>query len=41
MHAHQRQPEMPTLQVLPVAQLLLHEQHDTQRSGTESTSSRN
>ena len=32
MHAHQRQPEMPTLQVLPVAQLLLHEQHDTQRS---------
>ncbi len=23
---------MPTLQVLPVAQLLLHEQHDTQRS---------
>ena len=32
MHAHQRQPEMPTLQVLPVAHLLLHEQHDTQRS---------
>lgn len=32
MNSHQRQPEMPCLQVLPVAHLLLHEQHDAQRS---------
>ena len=32
MNTHQRQPEMPTLQVLPLAHLLLHEQHDAQRS---------
>lgn len=28
----QRQPEMPDLRVVPVADLLLHEQHDAQRS---------
>jgi hypothetical protein len=32
MATHQRQPEMPDLQVVPVAELLLHEQHDAQRS---------
>jgi len=32
MPSHQRQPEMPDLRVVPVADLLLHEQHDTQRS---------
>jgi len=32
MTAHQRQPEMPDLRVVPVAELLLHEQHDAQRS---------
>ncbi|MEI8327148.1 MAG: hypothetical protein WCH44_17660, partial [Betaproteobacteria bacterium] len=29
---HQRQPEMPDLRIVEVAQLLLHEQHDAQRS---------
>jgi len=32
MTTHQRQPEMPDLRVLPVADLLLHEQHDPLRS---------
>ncbi len=32
MTMHQRQPEMPDLRVVPVADLLLHEQHDAQRS---------
>ena len=32
MTTHQRQPEMPDLRVLPVAELLLHEQHDPLRS---------
>jgi hypothetical protein len=32
MTAHQRQPEMPDLRVLPVENLLLHEQHDPLRS---------
>jgi hypothetical protein len=32
MATHQRQPEMPDLRVVPVAELLLHEQHDAQRS---------
>jgi L-serine kinase (ATP) / ParB family transcriptional regulator, heme-responsive regulator len=32
MVAHQRQPEMPDLRVVPAAELLLHEQHDAQRS---------
>jgi hypothetical protein len=32
MSTHQRQPEMPDLRVLPVADLLLHEQHDPLRS---------
>jgi len=32
MTVHQRQPEMPDLRVVPLAELLLHEQHDTQRS---------
>lgn len=32
MVTHQRQPEMPDLRVVPVAELLLHEQHDAQRS---------
>lgn len=32
MSTHQRQPEMPDLRVVPVAELLLHEQHDAQRS---------
>jgi hypothetical protein len=29
---HQRQPEIPDLRVVPAAELLLHEQHDAQRS---------
>lgn len=33
MTLHRRQPEMPDLRVLPVAELLLHEQHDPLRSG--------
>jgi hypothetical protein len=33
MTVHQRQPEMPDLRVVPLAELLLHEQHDPQRSG--------
>lgn len=33
MNTRQRQPEMPDLRVLPVANLLLHEQHDPLRSG--------
>ncbi|TAN55141.1 MAG: hypothetical protein EPN19_03735 [Betaproteobacteria bacterium] len=32
MTTHQRQPEMPDLCVVPVTELLLHEQHDAQRS---------
>ena len=32
MSTHQRQPEMPDLRVLAVAELLLHEQHDPLRS---------
>lgn len=32
MTQHQRQPEMPDLRVVAVAELLLHEQHDAQRS---------
>jgi len=32
MATHQHQPEMPDLRVVPVAELLLHEQHDQQRS---------
>ncbi|TAK52635.1 MAG: hypothetical protein EPO27_00820 [Betaproteobacteria bacterium] len=32
MTTHQRQPEMPDLRVVPAAMLLLHEQHDVQRS---------
>ena len=32
MATHQRQPEMPDLRVVPAAELLLHEQHDAQRS---------
>ena len=32
MVSHQRQPEMPDLRVVPVADLLLHEQPDAQRS---------
>ena len=32
MTSHQRQPEMPDLRVVPVADLLLHEQPDAQRS---------
>jgi len=32
MNMHQRQPEMPDLRVVPVAELILHEQHDAQRS---------
>lgn len=32
MATHQHQPEMPDLRVVPVAELLLHEQHDAQRS---------
>jgi hypothetical protein len=32
MATHQRQPEMPDLRVVPVAELMLHEQHDAQRS---------
>jgi hypothetical protein len=32
MTAHQRQPEMPDLRVVPVTDLLLHEQYDAQRS---------
>jgi hypothetical protein len=32
MSAHRRQPEMPDLRVVPVADLLLHEQHDPLRS---------
>jgi hypothetical protein len=32
MVTHQRQPEMPDLRVVPVAELVLHEQHDAQRS---------
>lgn len=32
MTYHQRQPEMPDLRVVPVDELLLHEQHDAQRS---------
>ncbi len=32
MNTRQRQPEMPDLRVVPVADLLLHEQHDAQRS---------
>lgn len=32
MNMHQRQPEMPDLRVVPVAELFLHEQHDAQRS---------
>ena len=32
MATHQRQPEMPNLRVVPVAELLLHEQHDAQRT---------
>jgi len=33
MTIHQRQPEMPDLRVVPLVELLLHEQHDPQRSG--------
>ena len=33
MATHQRQPDMPDLRIVPVAELLLHEQHDAQRSG--------
>lgn len=32
MTGHQRQPDMPDLRVLPIDDLLLHEQHDVQRS---------
>jgi hypothetical protein len=32
MATHQRQPEMPDLRVVPAVELLLHEQHDAQRS---------
>jgi hypothetical protein len=32
MVTHQRQPEMPDLRVVPVAELVLHELHDAQRS---------
>ncbi len=32
MTSHQRIPEMPDLRIVPVADLLLHEQHDAQRS---------
>jgi len=32
MATHKRQPEMPDLRVVPVAELLLHEQHDAQRT---------
>jgi len=32
MATHQRQPEIPDLRVVPVAELLLHERHDAQRS---------
>lgn len=32
MNMHQRQPEMPKLRVVALADLLLHEQHDAQRS---------
>lgn len=32
MSTHQRQPEMPDLRVVPVGELLLHEQHDAQRT---------
>jgi len=32
MTMHQRQPEMPDLRIVPVSELLLHEQHDAQRS---------
>lgn len=32
MNPRQRQPDLPKLEVLPVADLLLHEQHDAQRS---------
>ena len=32
MAAHQRQPDAPDLRVVPVIELLLHEQHDAQRS---------
>lgn len=33
MRPHSRQPEVPALEVVAVADLLLHEQHDAQRSG--------
>ncbi len=32
MATHRRQPEIPDLRVVPLAELLLHEQHDAQRS---------
>lgn len=32
MATHQRQPDVPDLRVVPAAELLLHEQHDAQRS---------
>lgn len=32
MATYRRQPEMPDLRVVPVAELLLHEQHDAQRT---------
>jgi hypothetical protein len=33
MVTHERPPDMPDLRVVPVAELLLHEQHDAQRTG--------